>query len=567
MGDASTPAAAPRPDPPPVQAGLPSVHPTPSFWQTSHPNSVSHHRSTPDLPVRADLVVIGTGISGTFVVDELLGELQSDDSTHVASSPVTILVLEARTLCSAATGRNGGHLQPVVHAAPASILDFEMANFDHVSGLVRSGNIQCDFRRLSGCLAFWNRTYFEEAKRDLILARARHADLVSVVEDTEQLRKLGLQGGVKGAIVQSVAASLSPYKLCVGVWQKLLSSFETTRNQSGGDGTSEGIGKDRAVTLNLQTTTPVTSLDMVDTLGGEGYRWKLNTPRGFVHVKSIILATNAYTSHLLPEFAPLIRPVQAQMSALIPPPSRKRNQERRPVLIPMSYGFEGVGTMDRVMSDYLVQNPFMATAASEQQHQTNTASASQDIGDGQGHGGHLMFGGGRHLAFNHGEGCWDDDFVDKNVENYLRGLPERLSLAFDDTDDIDTRSEHDRDNNNPNPNPTSHPPAPSLDIAASWTGIIGHSADGRPWVGPVPDRPGIYLCGGYTGHGMTSAPLCGRYIARVALQDLRSQRGSEPPGLAPGDGRRRNIESGLELDVDVPREYLISRERMERLSR
>ncbi|OCT52589.1 putative fad dependent oxidoreductase protein [Cladophialophora carrionii] len=563
MGDASTSAAvlAPRTDPPPVQAGLPSVHPTASFWQTSHPNPLTHHRSTPDLPVRADVVVIGSGISGTFAVDQLLGELES--STDLGPARVDVLVLEARTLCSAATGRNGGHLQPVVHAAPASILEFEMKNFDHVSNIVQSSRIPCDFRRLSGCLGFWNETYFEEAKRDLTRTGAKHAELVRVVEDPEQLRKLGLQGGVKGAIVQSVAASLSPYKLCVSIWQKMLSRFETTQHQRSVDGETKRVAQAVKVTLNLQTTTPVTSVDAANNVvDHDGHnRWKLDTPRGSVHARSVILATNGYTSHLLPEFAPLIRPVQAQMSALIPPPvsAPDRDRARKRRLIPMSYGFEGVGTMDRVMSDYLVQNPFVFRTASAQQ--TNTASNASEVEEG----GHLMFGGGRHLAFNHGEQCWDDDSVDENVEKYLRTLPERLNLVADsdaNTDmDTEPQADHHHDENDDR---TSQPP--SLDIAASWTGIIGHSADGRPWVGPIPDRPGIFLCGGYTGHGMTNAPLCGRYIARVALGDLRPQHAGEATGPAPGN---MDSESQLELDVDmrVPMEYLISRERMETLSR
>jgi glycine/D-amino acid oxidase-like deaminating enzyme len=421
-----------------------------------------------------------------------------------------------------------------------------MKNFAHVSSMVRSNNIQCDFRRLSGCLGFWNETYFEEAKRDLTLASVKHAELVRIVEDAQQLRELGLKGDVKGAIVQSVAASLSPYKLCVSIWETMLRRFETkTQSSAGRETESEG----KSVTLNLQTTTAVTSLERLqedDDVRQEGYRWKLNTLRGCVHARSVVLATNGYTSHLLSEFAPLIRPVQAQMSALIPPSTSPSNRDRGRTLIPMSYGFEGVGTMDRVMSDYLVQNPFISRTASEQR--TNSASDIEE-------GGHLMFGGGRHLAFNHGEQCWDDDFVDKSVEKYLRTLPERLDLVFGTDTETGRYSE--------NESTAQHA---SLDIAASWTGIIGHSADGHPWVGAVPDRPGIFLCGGYTGHGMTNAPLCGRYIGTIALEDLRS-RLEGYDAARPATGHRSQDMMMPELDVDVPAEYLISRERIETVSR
>ncbi|KAK5239193.1 hypothetical protein LTR40_014755, partial [Exophiala xenobiotica] len=103
--------------------------------------------------------------------------------------------------------------------------------------------------------------------------------------------------------------------------------------------------------LNLQTETPVLSIASVE--DGEG--WVLHTDRGDVQAKRVIFTTNGYTSHLLPQFARLISPTQAQMSALIPP----KDSPFTDTLIPKSYGMMGVGAQDRVMSDYLVQNPIL----------------------------------------------------------------------------------------------------------------------------------------------------------------------------------------------------------------
>ncbi|KIW90600.1 uncharacterized protein Z519_08383 [Cladophialophora bantiana CBS 173.52] len=640
MGDAAAPPTSSTSQRP-VRSGLPSAHPTASFWQTSFPNRLAGHRSTPELPARADVVVVGTGISGTFAVDHLLNS--NSNSSTVTSSwarrrteaetaametglGLDVLVLEARTLCSAATGRNGGHLQPVIHNAPAHIIDFELRNFRHIEALVRnidkasdagSSNINscdydttatsssssspswCDFRRLEGCLGFWNEEYFREAKRDLAAAAASvdknksgipledYSGLARVVEDAEELGALGLrvESGAVGAIVQSVAASLSPYKLCVGVWRGLLERFEQkaipTRTTTGSHETERTVPKQRKPSLNLQTNTPVTALERCNNDNNDDDRggcWILHTPRGSVRARAVILATNAYTSHLLPEFAPLIRPVQAQMSALVPPPSsgqgngggaggwgRMATSTRKArKLIPMSYGFMGVGDMDRVMSDYLVQNPY---AEPHHQHGFNHQNKAEhgDTGkddervssEGEGAGGHLMFGGGRHLAPNHGEGVWDDDFVDDRVEMYLRGLPQRLNLNLDPDLNLDLNSELDPNlaqHSEPEPENETH-----LAIAASWTGIIGHSSDGHPWVGALPDRAdlaGVFVVAGYTGHGMTNAPLCGRGVARMAQRYFHQ---------ADVGGK---MDSGMdgEGDVDVPKEYLITRERMERVT-
>ncbi|KIW57659.1 hypothetical protein PV05_02225 [Exophiala xenobiotica] len=483
MGDASTPL------PYTGQAGLPSANPTKSFWQTSHPNPITHHRSTGALPSKASVVVIGTGISGTFAAHELLANAADD---------LDVLVLEARTTCSAATGRNGGHLQPLIHAERTAIIDFEMSNYRHIYNMIKDNNIPCDFRQLPGCLGFWNKTYFDEAKAALHSKAEvveKHRSLVRIVEDPQELSKLRLTGGVVGAIIQDVAASLSPYKLMIGLWTEMLRKHEPGR-------------------LNLQTETPLTSITPVE--DGEG--WILHTGRGDVEAKRVIFATNGYTSHLLPQFAGLISPTQAQMSALLPP----KDSPFTETLIPKSYGMMGVGLQDRVMSDYLVQNPILD---------------SQD-GGVVGRGGHLMFGGGRAEAKGHGVGVSDDDYVDEDVEKYLRSLPERLNLA---TDASISRE------------------AGLLDLAASWTGIIGSSADGHPWVGGVPGSPGLFVAAGYSGHGMTNAPLCGRHVARLAIADLK---GADWKAL-----QAEEVDTAeSEEDGGLPREYVVTQERIDAVS-
>jgi hypothetical protein len=73
---------------------LPVPNPTRSFWHTTHPNPLVHHRTTTDLPTRASVVIIGSGITGVFAAREL-----------IASGVTEVVVLEARDICSGATGR------------------------------------------------------------------------------------------------------------------------------------------------------------------------------------------------------------------------------------------------------------------------------------------------------------------------------------------------------------------------------------------------------------------------------------------------------------------------------
>lgn len=69
-----------------------------TFWRSSL-GDLDDHRTTDTLPEQADILIIGAGYSG----GALLTHLQSMDDAKEKS----FLVLEARQLCSGATGRNG----------------------------------------------------------------------------------------------------------------------------------------------------------------------------------------------------------------------------------------------------------------------------------------------------------------------------------------------------------------------------------------------------------------------------------------------------------------------------
>jgi glycine/D-amino acid oxidase-like deaminating enzyme len=39
-------------------------------------------------------------------------------------------------------------------------------------------------------------------------------------------------------------------------------------------------------------------------------------------------------------------------------------------------------------------------------------------------------------------------------------------------------------------------------IVKEWSGVMGTSADGLPYVGSMPDMPGMFVCASFNGHGM-----------------------------------------------------------------
>jgi glycine/D-amino acid oxidase-like deaminating enzyme len=79
--------------------GLPVPNPTRSFWQQPGHDKLLGIKSK-ELPSRRNIVIIGSGMTACSVSKELLA---SDLSG-------TVTVLEAREVCSGATGRNGGRI-------------------------------------------------------------------------------------------------------------------------------------------------------------------------------------------------------------------------------------------------------------------------------------------------------------------------------------------------------------------------------------------------------------------------------------------------------------------------
>jgi lysine/ornithine N-monooxygenase len=95
----------------PSQQHPPFPYPIPDsttpFWRTEL-HSLDSHRSTPELPQKCDIVIIGAGYTGAAIAYHLLDGNESAGSSMV--------ILEAREACSGATGRNGKTFSVILYA-------------------------------------------------------------------------------------------------------------------------------------------------------------------------------------------------------------------------------------------------------------------------------------------------------------------------------------------------------------------------------------------------------------------------------------------------------------------
>ena len=380
--------------------------------------------------------------------------------------------------------QNGGHCQPFVYGSPPAVAAFELANFAFLDDFVRAHAVPCDWTALDGGVhAYLSRDLFEVAAAAAEQVRRAYPDIaaggIEVIypEQRRVLAALRVPGAV-GAVVQHKAATVWPYKLVAWLLERLLAGFP-------------------APAFNLQTNTPITKLRRLprgdgDKKGGSSpYRWELTTPRGQIVAKQVLLATNAYTSRLLPAFADLIVPVRGQLGALLPPRpasgsglgsesgSGSRSEPGEPVKLTRSYLFASHAddASGLARDDYMGQRPLP--------------------------GGELVYGGGRRRARGLAVGEWRDDEVEEAVAKYLRSnLSPPLDLSQSDGGGDGDEQEKGRE----------------LEASFEWTGIMGYSRDHNAWVGAVPESmgggDGLWICAGYTGHGMPVATLSARAVVR-----------------------------------------------------
>ncbi|KKA28603.1 hypothetical protein TD95_003944 [Thielaviopsis punctulata] len=450
----------------PGQSDLPSAKSTNSYWHQKPSEKLFGHRSTRTLPRTADVVIIGSGITGAFAAKE---------AKETWARDLSVVILEAREACWGATGRNGGHCQPNIYAAKPHIAEFETRTFDYLRNLVEENDIQCNWTSLIGSQSFFTQNLVDRARGNLDYIKETRPHLASAATlvtekhssgDSLSLEKLRIPSA-KGAVVQFRAASLWPYKLVCWVLEDLLERFGPS--------------------FNLQTTTPVEHLQRFENV------WVVHTSRGQIVAKQVLMATNAYTSHLLPEMTGIITPVQGQVAALVPQAGHAVTPLTNSYVF-LSEPADGTPSMD----DYLVQ--------------VNAGRRE------------FILGGARVLGAGKGLGQSADDTVDAAISKHLVGiLPQLLALQGAPGTAAETRET-------------------ALVATHEWSGIMGFSADGLPWVGCVPacagggSGTGLWMCAGYTGHGMAAAALAAKAVVEM-MGGKSAEEVDLPPEFVASDER------------------------------
>lgn len=246
--------------------------------------------------------------------------------------------------------------------------------------------------------------------------------------------------------------------------------------------------------LNLQNYTPVEGIQRIASPDGSLEMWKVQTQRGPVIARDLVLATNGYTANLLPSLQRIIVPLRGQIQV-----QRTGKGTTLPSLLPTTYSF-----IYKTGFEYLIPRDMA---------RSNATSAK----DSQ----HIVIGGGLGRLPSEGAdefGTCDDGGKNIRASRYLRATARGHFGSNWGTNTVDQEL-----------------------VVDEWTGIMGTTPDSFPLVGQVPREilagsdtaasssevlPGLYLAAGFNGHGMV---LC----LKAAEALVAIMQGDGPPQWFP----------------------------------
>ncbi|KAH8602224.1 FAD dependent oxidoreductase [Bisporella sp. PMI_857] len=270
---------------------------TKPFWHEEL-HELHDHRSSEALPESTDILIIGAGFAGVATAHHLVEAESSGEA-----SKLSITILEARGVCSGATGRNGGHVRPDLYGhiptyikrygveAGEEWAKYEIANLKALKKFISEDEVDCDFVLTRTCNAYTNQKGADAAKAVYDSMKG-----LGYMEDVDWTNGEAAEGvsGVKGAkaCATYTAATLWPYKFIIHLLKKAL-----------------GTGR-----VHLQTQIPVTKVTQLP--AGD---FVVETPRGSMRAKKVIHANNGYVSGLIPEYSASIVPCKGICSRISVP--------------------------------------------------------------------------------------------------------------------------------------------------------------------------------------------------------------------------------------------------------
>ncbi|KAF5705120.1 gamma-glutamylputrescine oxidoreductase [Fusarium globosum] len=253
-----------------------------SLWQEpAHPTAPSIQ--SPTLLQHADVVVIGSGITGCSVTRALL----KYDSLAFTSR---IVVLEARALASGSKGRHG-------EETAKEMCRFSFMNIRKIMEMLDETDLELressEIRHLHKVMIFGEEETCNASKE----SRDSFWDALPSYQTIHRVTEQHGFAKVPTFIWQGVQHQ--PYRLITGIFERLLFQYHDH--------------------LSIEINTPATAINYspgtkTDSSSMPDYPYVIETPRGAIRAKQVIHCTNANAAHLLRPLIGRLYPYRGTMS-------------------------------------------------------------------------------------------------------------------------------------------------------------------------------------------------------------------------------------------------------------
>ena len=238
-----------------------------NFWLTTVDAPLVPAR---DLPVRADVAVIGAGFTGLSAARTL------------AKGGAKVVVLETENVGWGASCRNGGMVLTGLKLPTTKLVGrygreatkrmyaASLESIDCVEAVVREENIDCSFLRCGHLEVACKPKHFEDFRRGAETIEREFNHKLQIVEKRDLASEIG-SPIYHGGIVDEVSAGVNPARYVAGL---------------GGAAARAGA--------EIHERTRVVGLQKASQNGGAG--WDVTTSRGKLHARDVLVATSGYTS-------------------------------------------------------------------------------------------------------------------------------------------------------------------------------------------------------------------------------------------------------------------------------
>ena len=239
---------------------------------------------------RFDVAVIGAGYTGLAAARQL------------ARAGASVVVLERERVGWGASSRNGGQVLTGLKLDPATLVarvgrsrarklfDISLESIAALEALIADEAIECEYERTGHIQAASKRGHFDAFRDERKLLARLFEHRVELVSRAEQRGEIA-SDAYHGLLVDERSAALNPAQYIRGL---------NTAAVRAGVAVAEGTGVER--------------------LSRQSARWAIETSRGAVDARDVLIATNGYTDGAAPALQRRLVPVGSYVIATEPLP-------------------------------------------------------------------------------------------------------------------------------------------------------------------------------------------------------------------------------------------------------